>query len=81
MYGFRDVTTEDKEKLRRETLLTLRIANVMDVLCRRGIPWVIGAPVRDGPSPFPPHTGNQEAADAHWDYRDQNPLGQNFGQR
>ena len=46
VYGFRDVTTEDKENIRKETLLTLRIANMMDVLRRRGIPWVIGAPVR-----------------------------------
>ena len=42
IYGRKNINADDKNEIRKETLIIVRM----------GIPWMIGAPASDGPSPF-----------------------------
>ena len=52
IYGRKNINADDKNEIRKETLIIVRMAKIAERFCRFGIPWVIGAPASDGPSPF-----------------------------
>ena len=52
IYGLKDLSSDDKTAVRKETLVALRLAELARKMTELHTPWLLAAPGADGPSVF-----------------------------